>query len=95
MLPDECLSLLDEGEWRNMSHVRIRGIMMMASNTDDEQQIRSEFLKAKELFDTIKQRYFADDDAFSIRSYGMSGDYMLAQECGSNHVRVGSKIFSE
>ena len=95
MLPDECLSLLDEGEWRNMSHVRIRGIMMMASNTDDEQQIRSEFLKAKELFDTIKQRYFADDDAFSIRSYGMSGDYMLAQQCGSNHVRVGSKIFSE
>lgn len=95
MLPDECLSLLDEGEWRNMSHIRIRGIMMMASNTDDEQQIRSEFLKAKELFDTIKQRYFADDDAFSIRSYGMSGDYMLAQECGSNHVRVGSKIFSE
>ena len=95
MLPDECLSLLDEGEWRNMSHVRIRGIMMMASNTDDEQQIRSEFLKAKELFDTIKQRYFADDNAFNIRSYGMSGDYMLAQQCGSNHVRVGSKIFSE
>ena len=78
-----------------MPHVRIRGIMMMASNTDDEQLIKSEFLRAKELFDVIKQRYFADDEAFSIRSYGMSGDYLLAQECGSNHVRVGSRIFSE
>ena len=94
MLPDDCLALLDEGEWRSLSHVRICGIMMMASNTDDEAQIRSEFLKAKELFDLIQQRYFADSEAFRIRSYGMSGDYLIAQECGSNHVRVGSSIFS-
>jgi uncharacterized pyridoxal phosphate-containing UPF0001 family protein len=94
MLPDDCLALLDEGEWRSLSHVRICGIMMMASNTDDEAQIRSEFLKAKELFDLIRQRYFADSEAFRIRSYGMSGDYLIAQECGSNHVRVGSSIFS-
>lgn len=94
MLPDDCLALLDEGEWRELSHVRICGIMMMASNTDDEAQIRSEFLKAKELFDLIQQRYFADSEAFRIRSYGMSGDYLIAQECGSNHVRVGSSIFS-
>lgn len=94
MLPDDCLALLDEGEWRELSHVRICGIMMMASNTDDEAQIRSEFLKAKELFDIIQQRYFADSEAFRIRSYGMSGDYLIAQECGSNHVRVGSSIFS-
>ena len=94
MLPDDCLAMLDEGEWRSLSHVRICGIMMMASNTDDEAQIRSEFLKAKELFDLIQQRYFADDEAFRIRSYGMSGDYLIAQECGSNHVRVGSSIFS-
>ena len=94
MLPDDCRALLDEGEWRELSHVRICGIMMMASNTDDEAQIRSEFLKAKELFDLIQQRYFADSEAFRIRSYGMSGDYLIAQECGSNHVRVGSSIFS-
>ena len=94
MLPDDCLALLDEGEWRELSHVRICGIMMMASNTDDEAQIRAEFLKAKELFDLIQQRYFADSEAFRIRSYGMSGDYLIAQQCGSNHVRVGSSIFS-
>ena len=94
MLPDDCLAMFDEGEWRSLSHVRICGIMMMASNTDDEAQIRSEFLKAKELFDLIQQRYFADSEAFRIRSYGMSGDYLIAQKCGSNHVRVGSSIFS-
>ena len=94
MLPDDCLAMLAEGEWRELSHVRICGIMMMASNTDDEAQIRAEFLKAKELFDLIQQRYFADSEAFRIRSYGMSGDYLIAQQCGSNHVRVGSSIFS-
>lgn len=94
MLPSECLAMLESGEWRALSHVRICGIMMMASNTDDEAQIRSEFLKAQELFLTIKQRYFASDEAFRIRSYGMSGDYLIAQECGSNHVRVGSRIFN-
>lgn len=94
MLPDDCLAMFDEGEWRSLSHVRICGIMMMASNTDDEAQIRAEFLKAKELFDLIQQRYFADSEAFRIRSYGMSGDYLIAQQCGSNHVRVGSSIFS-
>ena len=94
MLPDDCLAMFDDGEWRSLSHVRICGIMMMASNTDDEAQIRAEFLKAKELFDLIQQRYFADSEAFRIRSYGMSGDYLIAQQCGSNHVRVGSSIFS-
>lgn len=93
MLPEECLSMLQDGEWRSMLHLRIRGIMMMASNTDDEQQIKSEFLKAKELFDTIKTQFFPEDEHFNVRSYGMSGDYLLAQECGSNHVRVGSRIF--
>lgn len=95
MLPEECLAMLEEGEWREMEHVRICGIMMMASNTDDEEQIRREFLRAKALFDDIKGKYFAQSEAFSIRSYGMSGDYLLAQECGSNHVRVGSRIFGE
>ena len=94
MLPQECLDMLEQGEWRQLTHVRICGIMMMASNTDNQEQIKSEFTKALELFHTIKERFFADSEAFSIRSYGMSGDYLLAQQCGSNHVRVGSRIFS-
>ena len=94
MLPHECLDMLEQGEWRQLTHVRICGIMMMASNTDNQEQIKSEFTKALELFHTLKERFFANSEAFSIRSYGMSGDYLLAQQCGSNHVRVGSRIFS-
>lgn len=94
MLPEECLQLLQQGEWRALKHVRIRGIMMMASNTDDSEQIRREFLCARENFDRIKQQFFAEEESFNVRSYGMSGDYLLAQQCGSNHVRVGSRIFS-
>lgn len=90
----DCMQMLEEGEWRTMSHVRICGIMMMASNTDDTEEIRREFSTARDFFANIKAKYFVNDSAFSIKSYGMSHDYMLAQECGSNHVRVGSKIFS-
>ncbi len=95
MTEQECKQMLEQGEWREMKNVRICGIMMMASNTEDEQEIRKEFNKARLIFEDIKSKYFADNDAFAIRSYGMSGDYLLAQECGSNHVRVGSLIFSE
>lgn len=95
MTLDECRALLKEGEWKNMSHVRICGIMMMASNTDDEEKIKKEFLAANDFYNEIKAQYFANDEAFAVKSYGMSHDYLLAQECGSNHVRVGSRIFSE
>lgn len=95
MTLDECRELLQGGEWRDMSHVRICGIMMMASNTDDEEEIKREFLTANDFYNEIKAQYFANDEAFSVKSYGMSHDYLLAQECGSNHVRVGSRIFSE
>lgn len=94
MLPEDCLQMLEEGEWRNMPHIRICGIMMMASNTDDTEEIKREFTTACNFFNTVKAKYFATDDAFTVKSYGMSHDYLLAQECGSNHVRVGSKIFS-
>ena len=94
MTLDECKAMLKEGEWKNMSHVRICGIMMMASNTDDEEKIKKEFLAANDFYNEIKTQYFANDEAFAVKSYGMSHDYLLAQECGSNHVRVGSRIFN-
>ncbi len=95
MTPEECHDMLEGGEWRDLANVRIRGIMMMASNTNDEDQIRREFLMAKDCFGDIKSRYFMNDESFNVRSYGMSADYLIAQQCGSNHVRVGSKIFAE
>ena len=90
---DACRELLAAGEWRQMEHVRICGLMMMASYVDDESQIRSEFRLAHSLFDEIKERYFADAPWFCERSWGMSHDYPLAIECGSTMVRVGTKIF--
>lgn len=90
---DTCRQLLDDGEWRNLNNVRICGLMMMASNTDDENQIRSEFIQAADFFDEVKAKYFADSAAFCQRSWGMSHDYKIAVECRSTMVRVGTTIF--
>lgn len=90
---DACRQLLDDGEWRNLNNVRICGLMMMASNTDDENRIRSEFMQAADFFDEVKAKYFADSAAFCQRSWGMSHDYKIAVECRSTMVRVGTTIF--
>lgn len=90
---DACRQLLDDGEWRNLNNVRICGLMMMASNTDDVNQIRSEFMQAADFFDEVKAKYFADSADFCQRSWGMSHDYKIAVECRSTMVRVGTTIF--
>lgn len=90
---DACRQLLEEGEWREMKHVQICGLMMMASHIDDEAQIASEFDMAANFFDEVKKKYFADDDAFCERSWGMSHDYQIAVKHGSTMVRVGTTIF--
>lgn len=90
---DACRQLLEEGEWRDMKHVQICGLMMMASHIDDEAQIASEFDTAAQFFDEIKEKYFADDEAFCERSWGMSHDYRIAVQHGSTMVRVGTTIF--
>ena len=90
---DDCRQLLSDGEWRQMTHVQICGLMMMASNTDDRQQIEREFRQAADFFDEVKSQYFPADDAFCERSWGMSDDYPLAVRHGSTMVRIGTTIF--
>ena len=90
---DDCRQLLAGGEWRQLEHVRICGLMMMASNTDDREQIRREFMTAANFFDEIKSQYFADAPWFCERSWGMSDDYDIAVECRSTMVRIGTSIF--
>ena len=90
---DACRQLLADGEWRQLNHVRICGLMMMASFTDDREQIRSEFMTAANFFDEVKQQYFADAPWFCERSWGMSDDYLIAVECRSTMVRIGTSIF--
>lgn len=90
---EACRQLLADGEWRELKNVKICGLMMMASNTDDERQIRQEFTEAADFFDEVKKNYFPEDDAFCERSWGMSHDYKIAVECRSTMVRVGTTIF--
>lgn len=93
LTPDACRELLAGGEWHEMPNVRICGLMMMASNTDDEEQIEQEFQTAADFFDEVKAQYFPDDAAFCERSWGMSDDYHLALRHRSTMVRIGTMIF--
>ena len=91
--PQECKEMLAMGEWRNLENIELRGVMCMASNTDDTKQIEEEFTTVQRLFNEIKERFFADNERFNIISAGMSDDYPIAIEHGSTHIRVGSSIF--
>ena len=93
--PQECITMLEEGQWRSLQNVEIRGLMCMASNTEDKEQIASEFSTVQRLFKVIKERFFTGNESFSILSAGMSDDYPIAIEHGSTHIRIGSGIFIE
>ena len=93
--PDECTAMLEAGNWKELKNITIGGLMGMASNTDNEQQVRSEFRHLHDIFESYKERYFKDSPEFNTISAGMSGDYKLAIESGSNMVRIGSSIFGE
>ena len=93
--PEEAMQLLQQDEWRELKHVHITGLMAMATNTEDERQVECEFEQVHQLFETMKNRFFANDATFNQLSMGMSGDYLLAQKHGSTMVRVGSLIFGE
>lgn len=95
LTPDECLSLLLSGEWRELHHVSIDGLMAMASNTPDVEQVRREFRLVRQFFLGVKEEFFADAPHFRILSEGMTQDYPIAVAEGANMVRVGSAIFGE
>lgn len=95
LTPDDCRNLLADGEWQQMEHVEICGLMMMASHTDDHDQIAREMDTAHSFFDEVRGKYFADRPSFRYRSWGMSDDYPIAIHHGSNMVRVGTAIFGE
>lgn len=89
----EAIALLESPEYAAMKHIRICGVMGMATFTDNQQQVREEFRHLKNLFDRIKSRFFAGQDHFKEISMGMSGDWKMALEEGSTLVRIGSLIF--
>lgn len=74
-------------------HVQLNGLMGMASFTDDKEQVRREFSELKAVYHFLKKDILSEMDSFNICSMGMSGDYEIAMEQGSNMIRVGSSIF--
>ena len=85
----ECIEALTAAE--TLKNITIKGLMGMATFTDDHSQIEQEFDGLKQLYDQLAKKY----SEFEILSMGMSGDYQIAIAKGSNMIRVGSKIFGE
>lgn len=90
----ELEQLMNEYKGLSLNHVRIKGLMGMASFTDDMNKVRSEFCYLKDLFEKIKL-LTNDHSQFTTLSMGMSSDYRVAIEEGSNMVRIGSLLFGE
>ncbi len=88
---DKAEEILQSEAFQKMSHVKIVGLMGMATLTDNEEKIRKEFSFLKDTFDELQKK----QPSFTTLSMGMSGDYKIAIECGSNMIRVGSSIFGE
>lgn len=91
--PSELLDLAAGDQLHALSHTRVRGLMAMASLTDNEQQIAIEFATVKQTFDTLKRGAMGANTYFDQLSMGMSDDWHIAIEHGSTLVRIGTAIF--
>lgn len=91
----EAEELLNSNLFKTTTHVKIVGVMGMASFTEDQDQIRSEFIRLRDIFTRMKNKHFQNNPDFREISMGMSGDYQIAIEEESTMVRVGSSIFGE
>lgn len=90
---EEAKLLLGSNEYQSLENVKVVGIMGMASNTDNQEQVAKEFETLSRFFQILKKDYFEKDEGFKELSMGMSGDYLLAIQKGSTMVRVGSALF--
>ena len=89
----ELYEMLENKEFKELKNVRICGLMGIATNTDDKNQVRKEFQYLRELYESTRQKYFSDKPYFKELSMGMTADYMIAIEEGATIVRIGSAIF--
>ncbi|MBQ2365067.1 MAG: YggS family pyridoxal phosphate-dependent enzyme [Alistipes sp.] len=87
---EELDAYLTTGRLAEMPHIRVRGVMTIATNSDDESIVRRDFQRIKDIYEELKPRFGNDFDTLSI---GMSDDYPIALEYGSTMVRVGTAIF--
>jgi hypothetical protein len=92
---EEAEAILQSRDYADMKNISIRGVMGMASFTDDEDLIRREFRNLKSLESQLKNKFFKNDPDFCEISMGMTGDYSIAAEEGSTIVRIGTGIFGK
>jgi PLP dependent protein len=90
---EEARQILSSDDYKEMKNVTIAGVMGMATFTDEESKVRSEFRSLKMIFEKLKNEFFFDNSGFREISMGMSDDYLIAVEEGSTIVRIGSNIF--
>lgn len=93
--PDELIKFVTPDLLSSLKSVDICGVMGMASNVDDESRIRDDFRRIRSTFDRLKSDIFASSPTFSYVSMGMSHDWRIAVNEGSNMIRVGTSIFGE
>jgi len=91
----ELIALLANEDFKQMQNIAICGLMGMASNTENAQQVHAEFASLKMLFDKLKHTYFKNKSEFKEISMGMSNDYLIALQHGSTLVRIGSALFGK
>jgi pyridoxal phosphate enzyme (YggS family) len=91
----EGIQILESPEYKAMLNIQIAGVMGMASFTEDQAKVRSEFKELFHIFTLLKNRFFINSEHFKEISMGMSGDYELAIEAGSTMVRLGTIIFGK
>ena len=87
--------MLGSDEYSKLEHIRVRGVMGMATHTDNMERVEADFKAIKREFDLLKTSFFAKSDYFDTISMGMSGDFQLAIKEGSTMVRIGTTIFGE
>ena len=92
---EEISELLESGALNELQNIKIIGLMGMATNTDDEAQVATEFSGLKSFFQDLTLNFQLSNFELTELSMGMSGDYPIAIENGSTMVRIGSTIFGE
>ncbi|MCR4764806.1 MAG: YggS family pyridoxal phosphate-dependent enzyme [Bacteroidaceae bacterium] len=92
---DECRGMLTEGSWKQLTNVRICGLMGMGTYTDDMTQVEQEFASLQAFLEELKGNWFKGEAAFKELSMGMTEDFPIAIKHGSTFIRIGTKIFGE
>lgn len=90
---EECKEMLNNPEFLQLTHIKLFGIMGMATFTSEMNQVRQEFATLHNIFQQLKSQYFINNEEFKEISMGMSEDYEVAIKEGSTMIRIGSSIF--